>query len=74
MGKSSKYPAYSAGTINVNGQPKASTYKSGNNIISNYNMSDAEKRTYDYAQNSFADALPSINVFDDNTKKIFNHN
>lgn len=69
MGKSSKYPGYSAGTINVNGETKASTYKSGNNIISNYNMSDAEKRAYDYAQNSFANSLPSVNVFDENTRK-----
>lgn len=69
MGKSSKYPGYSTGTIKVNGQTKASTYKSGNNVVTNYNMSDAEKRAYDYAQNSFANALPSINVFDDDTRK-----
>lgn len=69
MGKSSKYPGYSTGTIKVNGQTKASTYKSGNNVITNYNMSDAEKRAYNYAQNSFANALPSINVFDDDTRK-----
>lgn len=70
MGKSSKkYPSYSSGTININGNNKASTYKKGNNVISNYNMSDAEKRLYDYAQNSLADSLPSVNVFDDNTKK-----
>ena len=43
MGKSSKkYPQYSAGTISLNGNSKASTYKTGNNIYSNYNMSDAE--------------------------------
>ncbi len=69
MGKSSKYPGYSTGTVKVNGQTKASTYKYGNNVVTDYNMSDAEKRAYDYAQNSFADALPSINIFDDNTKK-----
>lgn len=66
MGKSSKY---STGTIKVNGQTKASTYKSGNNIITNYKMSDAEKKAYDYAQNSFADGLSSVNVFDDDTRK-----
>lgn len=74
MGKSSKYPAYSAGTIKVNGQTKAQTYKRGNNVITDYNMSDAEKRAYDYVQNSFADSLPSINVFDDKTRKTFKHN
>lgn len=69
MSKSSKYPSYSGGTISINGQNKASTYKHGNNIVTNYNMSDAEKRAYDYAQNSFADSLSKVNVFDENTKK-----
>lgn len=68
MGKSSKYPSYSTGSVSLNGVTKASTYKKGNNVISNYNMSDAEKRAYDYAQNSFADSLPSVNVFDQNTQ------
>lgn len=69
MGKSSKYPSYSTGTVNVNGQTKATTYKKGNNVITNYNMSDAEKQAYDYAQNSFANTLPSVNVFDESTQK-----
>ena len=69
MGKSSKTPSFSVGTVFVNGQNKASTYKKGNNIISNYNMSDAEKRAYDYAQNSFADSLSKINIFDENTQQ-----
>ncbi len=69
MGKSSKYPSYSSGTISINGSDKASTYKKGNNIISNYNMSADEKRAYDYAQKSFADSLASVNVFDEDTKK-----
>lgn len=69
MGKSSKYPGYSSGTISVNGQQKASTYKQGNNIVTNYNMSDAEKRAYNYAQNSFADSLSKVNVFDSNTQQ-----
>lgn len=69
MGKSSKSPSFSTGTISLNGQNKASTFKSGNNIVSNYNMSDAEKRAYDYAQSSLAEFLPKINVFDKNTQK-----
>mgnify|MGYP006988914875 CR=1 FL=1 len=69
MGKSSSYPSYSGGTVNINGQTKASTYKNGNNIVSNYNMSDAEKQAYDYVQKSFADSLSKVNVFDENTKK-----
>ncbi len=69
MGKSSKYPSYSSGTINVNGSTKATTYKKKNNVITDYNMSDDEKRAYDYAQKSFADSLASVNVFDENTKQ-----
>jgi hypothetical protein len=69
MGKTSKYPSYSTGTVSVNGTTKASTYKKGNNIISNYNMSDAEKQIYDYAQNSLANSLSSVNVFDEDTQK-----
>lgn len=68
MGKKSKYPSYSTGTVNINGQTKATTYKKGNNVISNYNMSDAEKKAYDYAQNSFANSLPNVNIFDENTR------
>ena len=70
MGKSSNYtPSYSGGTVNINGQTKAKTYKSGGSIVSDYNMSDVEKQIYDYAQNSFADSLSKVNVFDENTKK-----
>lgn len=69
MGKSSKYPSYSAGTITINGSDKANTYKKGNTIYTNYNMSDDEKRAYEYAQKSFADSLSKVNVFDDATKQ-----
>lgn len=69
MGKTSKYPSYSAGTISVNGQNKATTYKNGNSITSNYNMSDAEKSVYDYVQNSLASSIPTVNIFDEETKK-----
>lgn len=68
MGKSSK-PAYSSGVVTVNGQEKASQYKNGNTVYSNYNMSDAEKNIYDYAQNSFLENLPKINVFSEDTQK-----
>ena len=69
MAKSSKYPSFSSGTISVNGSDKASTYKQGNNIISNYNMSADEKRAYDYAQKSFADSLSKVNIFDEDTQQ-----
>ena len=68
MGKIS-YPSFSTGSVSLNGNTVASTYRKGNNVISNYNMSDAEKQAYDYAQNSLANSLPMVNVFDENTQK-----
>ena len=46
MGKKSKYPAYSSGSMNINGVTKAGTLKIGNDISSNYNMSADEQRAY----------------------------
>ena len=68
MGKTSK-PSYSSGVVNINGEEKASHYKKGNTIYSNYNMSDREKKIYDFAQNSFLENLPNINVFSADTQK-----
>ena len=68
MGKKSK-ASYSGGTININGSNKVNTYKKKGSVVTDYNMSDAEKQAYDYAQKSFADNLSSINVFDDETKQ-----
>lgn len=72
MGKtSSSSPAqsYSNGIVSINGQEKASQKKVGGTVYSNYNMSDAEKKIYDYSQNSFLQNLPSINVFSEDTQK-----
>ena len=69
MGKSSKYPSFSGGSISVNGENKEKKKKKGNTVVSNYNMSDAEKNIYNYAQNSLANSLPSVNVFDEDTQK-----
>lgn len=72
MGKSSKkYPGYSAGTLKLNGEDLVKTYKKGNNVISNYIMSEPEKSAYRYAQNSFNNSLSKLNVFDENTQKDF---
>lgn len=69
MGKRSSYPSYSTGTLNLNGQTKAKTYRSGNNVITDYNMSKAEKKAYDYAQDTIANSLDSINILDSDTQK-----
>ncbi len=65
MGKSS----FTNGTVRVNGQTKASTYKKGNTVYTDYNMSPYEKQAYDYAQKSFAENLPTLNVFSEDTQK-----
>ncbi len=63
-----KKSSYTNGNFSINGQTKASTYKKGDTVYTNYNMSDAEKKIFDYAQNSFLESLPQINVFSDDTK------
>lgn len=68
MGKLSK-PKYSSGVVSINGQEKASHYKKGNTVYTNYNMSDREKQIFDYAQNSFLENLPNVNVFSADTQK-----
>lgn len=67
MGKSS----YTNGTVRINGQTKASTYKKGKTVYTDYNMSPYEKQAYDYAQKSFAESLPKVNVFSEDTQKQF---
>ena len=72
MGKSTKYPEYSNGAVTINGNNVATVSKNGNTVTSNYNMSDLEKQMYDYAQNSLAEALPQLNVFDSNVQQGIN--
>lgn len=67
MGKSTKNPSYSTGSVTVNGQQKASVGMNGNTVNASYNMNDTEKKIYDYAQNSFLESLPNVNIFSDQT-------
>lgn len=66
--KSSSTPAFYGGNVSINGQNKATVSKSGNTVYSNYNMSDAERKIYDYTQNELANNLKNINVFSKETK------
>lgn len=68
MGKKS---SYTNGTVRLNGQTKSSTYKRGKTVYTDYVMSPYEKLAYDYAQKSFAENLPNLNVFSDDTKRQF---
>lgn len=63
MGKTTAYPAFSNGTVNINGNNVASVAKNGDTVTADYNMSNAEKNIYDYAQQSLAANLPYVNVF-----------
>lgn len=60
MGKKSKAPAFSGGNVVVNGQTKAYTQKVGNDVVSNYNMSDVEKNIYDSVLDNMDSSLSNL--------------
>lgn len=72
MGKKSK-SSYTNTAVRINGQTKASTYKKGKTIYTDYNMSPDEKAAYDYAQKSFADNIQNVNVFSTATQNQINN-
>lgn len=70
MGKKSKYPEYSSGSVEINGNTVATaTKKDDNTISSSYNMSDTEKNIYDGIQNNLASSLGSLFEISDSTQK-----
>lgn len=66
MSKTTK-PAYANGSFSINGKTKATTYKDGNTVKSNYNMNNYEKSVYDYAQKTLSQILPQLNTFSPET-------
>ena len=72
MGKSSKYPAYATGNININGNNVASTSKQNNTVNSSYNMSDLEKSIYDGVQSNLAQSLGNLFAISDEKQKQWN--
>ena len=60
MGKSSKYPSYSGGTVNINGTNVSKTSKSGNSVNSEYKMNENEKNIYNSVQNNMANVLQDL--------------
>lgn len=74
MGKSSKYPAYSSGSISVNGQTKATAQRDskGNLVSSNYNMSDSEKNIYNSVQDNLYSSLGNLFTITDSDKQAWN--
>ncbi|MCI1272809.1 MAG: DUF2092 domain-containing protein [Clostridiaceae bacterium] len=68
MSKKSKSSG-NGNNISINGQNKVSSYNNGRTTYTNYNMSDAEKAVYDYAQNALKNDISQINVFSPDTLK-----
>lgn len=75
MGKKSKYPEYSTGTITVNGRDVSTTQRDkDNNIVSSsYNMSKAEKQIYDSIQKGLNTSLGNLFTITDAQKKEWNN-
>ncbi|MBE7712676.1 MAG: hypothetical protein E7Z87_02920 [Cyanobacteria bacterium SIG26] len=70
MGKTSKYPKYSTGSVEINGNTVASTTKKDkNNISSSYNMTDTEKSIYDGVQQNLSTSLANLFKISDETQK-----
>ena len=70
MGKKSKYPKYSTGSVDINGQSVATAQKNKKNTInSSYTMSDTEKAIYDGIQENLATSLQDLFTISDETQQ-----
>lgn len=68
-----KYPTYSGGAVRVNGQTKASTSKNGDTVVSNYNMSNAEKNIYDSVLNNMDLSLAGLFSISEPQRQAWNN-
>jgi hypothetical protein len=71
MGKKSKYPSYSGGSVSVNGKKVASVTKKNGSINSTYKMSKAEKTLYNNIQKNLNKAVKNLGNFEKD-KKLWN--
>ena len=69
MGKRSKAPSYSSGSVNINGRNVANVEKKDGTIYSSYNMSPTEKSIYNSVQNNLNSSLKNLYNISDSTKK-----
>lgn len=60
-------------SITVNGQTKSSATSTKNGVKSSYNMDPYEQAAYNFAQKSFYENIPNVNVFSDETVKNLNN-
>lgn len=63
---SSSYPSYSSSSVSLGGS-KANTGLVNGVLNSDYDMSDSEAAIYNYALDTLANILPSVNTFDNDT-------
>ena len=68
MGKKSKYPKYTGGTVSVNGKKVASVSKKNGSINSSYKMSKSEKKLYKNIQKDLRKALKNLDNFESDQK------
>lgn len=74
MSKTSKTKTYNpSSTITINGQVKSSAQSTKNGATASYNMDPYEQAAYNFAQKSFYENMPNINVFSDDTVKNLNN-
>ncbi len=74
MSKKSKTKTYNpSSSITVNGQLKSSAQSTKNGANATYNMDPYEQVAYNFAQKSFYENIPNINVFSDDTVKNLNN-
>ncbi len=74
MSKTTSYqPSFANGSVNINGQNKASTVKRGETVYGNYNMNNYEKALYDYAQKTLPQLVQNVNTFSPETMQSINN-
>ena len=65
MGKKSSYPSYSNGSVSLNGRTVATAHKVGNEVKTNYNMSNEEKELFGNIQSGMNNTLKNFNEISD---------
>lgn len=66
------YPSYSGSSISLNGSPLALTSYNEGYLSSGYNMTEAQKQAYNYAQTTLANILPQLNTFSPEVQNTLN--
>jgi len=71
MGKTTRYPDYSGGSVQVDGRTVATASRKGNTVTTNYNMSDAERNFYNQVQGGMSESLGSLLNISDGQKQLW---